>query len=99
MPNEEIRSDIKFIKQNGVKAYKDKLKKEDAALKSQEEKAQQIEQEESYKDMHKAPTRGQDNATSIDNLTAIYPSDVYGANAARYYGHGDKYEDARVMHS
>jgi len=50
-----------------------------------------------YKDSHSAPSRDMDGATSIDNLTAIYPSDIYSANAARYYGHGDDKLDNQAI--
>jgi hypothetical protein len=38
-----------------------------------------------YSGEHKAPQR--DSGAPLDNLKGIYPDDVYGPNAARYYGH------------
>jgi hypothetical protein len=38
-----------------------------------------------------------DGSASIDDLTAIYPSDIYSANAARYYGHGDDKLDNQAI--
>lgn len=99
MPNEEIRKDIKYIDEHGVKAFKDmKAGKEaefEAAMKEAE--AREAKANETYKDMHTAPTRDQDNATSIDDLTKIYPEDVYSKNGARYYGHGDDVQDRISM--
>jgi hypothetical protein len=39
-----------------------------------------------YRGMHTAPRRHADNAR-LDDLTVLYPDDVYGPNAAQYYGH------------
>ena len=94
MPNEDMKNDIRFINKNGVKAFEIKQRELDANI----EESRRIEQEQyekskndpnAWKDQHTAPTRDQDNATSIDDLTKIYPDDVYGSNAAKYYGHGD----------
>ena len=38
-----------------------------------------------YSGEHKAPQR--DYGAPLDNLKGVYPDDVYGPNAARYYGH------------
>ena len=38
-----------------------------------------------YSGEHKAPQR--DSGAPLDNLKGVYPDDVYGPNAARYYGH------------
>ena len=38
-----------------------------------------------YSGEHKAPQRNY--GASLDNLKGVYPDDVYGPNAARYYGH------------
>lgn len=38
-----------------------------------------------YSGEHRAPRR--DSGSSLDNLKGVYPDDVYGPNAARYYGH------------
>ena len=83
-PNEEIRAEIKFIDKNGVKSFENKSKEELMGFKEPEKTPQK----DTYKDQHTAPQRGQDNGTSIDNLTRVYPKDIYGADAARYYGHG-----------
>jgi len=96
MPNEELRKDIKYIDEHGVKAFRNKEKKADVEFKKQEAEAREKEllADETYKDSHTAPTRDMDSATSIDDLTAVYPSDIYGNNAVRYYG-GGKFEAAK----
>lgn len=38
-----------------------------------------------YSGEHRAPRR--DSGAPLDNLKGVYPDDVYGPNAARYYGH------------
>ncbi len=38
-----------------------------------------------YSGEHRAPRR--DSGAPLDNLKDVYPDDVYGPNAARYYGH------------
>ena len=38
-----------------------------------------------YSGEHKAPQR--DYGAPLDNLKGVYPDDIYGPNAARYYGH------------
>lgn len=38
-----------------------------------------------YSGEHRAPRR--DSGAPMDNLKDVYPDDVYGPNAARYYGH------------
>ena len=38
-----------------------------------------------YSGEHRAPKR--DSGAPLDNLKDVYPDDVYGPNAARYYGH------------
>ena len=38
-----------------------------------------------YSGEHRAP--GRDSGAPLDNLNGVYPDDVYGPNAARYYGH------------
>jgi len=38
-----------------------------------------------YSGEHAAPRR--DSGAPMDNLKGIYPDDIYGPNAARYYGH------------
>ena len=38
-----------------------------------------------YSGEHRAPQR--DSGAPLDNLKGVYPDDVYGPNAARYYGH------------
>lgn len=45
-------------------------------------------QDESYKMWHKAPTNNGFNK-SIDDLTDLYPDDLYSSNGARYYGMGE----------
>ena len=54
-----------------------------------------------YSGEHKAPQR--DYGAPLDNLKGVYPDDVYGPNAARYYGHssGDATDKAaaRIIQS
>ena len=38
-----------------------------------------------YSGEHRAPQR--DSGAPLDNLKGVYPDDVYGPNAAQYYGH------------
>jgi hypothetical protein len=56
----------------------------------------QDDDEITYRGWHLAPTSR--SGARLDNLTEIYPDDVYGPMAARYYGAGaDRREDAKVM--
>jgi len=50
-----------------------------------------------YKDQHTAPTRDQDNTTSIDDLLKVYPEDIYSKDAARLYGHNERQKDSIAM--
>jgi hypothetical protein len=54
-----------------------------------------------YSGEHKAPQR--DYGAPLDNLKGVYPDDVYGPNAAQYYGHssGDATDKAaaRIIQS
>ena len=54
-----------------------------------------------YSGEHKAPQR--DYGAPLDNLKGVYPDDIYGPNAARYYGHssGDATDKAaaRIIQS
>ena len=52
---------------------------------------------ENWKDQHTAPVFGTDGVASLDKLTDIYPDDIYGKNAARYYGHGDEKIDREAI--
>lgn len=40
----------------------------------------------SYRGLHMAPSK--EGRNSLDNLSDIYPDDIYGPNGARLYGHG-----------
>lgn len=40
-----------------------------------------------YRGSHKAPGPTGDLGSSLDNLSAVYPEDIYGSDAARLYGH------------
>jgi Fe-S cluster biosynthesis and repair protein YggX len=99
MPNQEVIDEVNEIAEIGLNAFKEKRKVKDEAFNvaMKEAETREAAQVESYKDQHTAPTRDQDNATSIDDLTAIYPSDVYGNQAARYYGHGDEKQDREAI--
>jgi len=54
-----------------------------------------------YSGEHRAPQR--DSGAPLDNLKGVYPDDVYGPNAAQYYGHssGDATDKAaaRIIQS
>lgn len=50
----------------------------------------------SYKYQHTAPIPS-DATAPIHDLTRVYPKDVYGPNAERYYGHGDMPLDIESM--
>lgn len=49
-----------------------------------------------YRGIHSAPGRNADNA-SADRLDAIFPDDIYGPDAARYYGTGDGRMDRATL--
>ena len=50
----------------------------------------------SYRGLHTAPSRGESTAP-LHALDNIYPDDIYGPEAARFYGHGDRAMDTEVM--
>jgi hypothetical protein len=54
--------------------------------------------DDTYRGTHRAPRWTDDGTTaSLDQLENIYPDDIYGPNAWRYYGHGnDKMDKAAV---
>ena len=97
MPNEQLREEIKYIDKNGAKSFTEKNIIEDKQFEKAIKK-NDIQKIESYKDQHTAPTRDQDGTASIDDLTAIYPADIYNANAARMYGHNEKAKDDIAMY-
>lgn len=41
--------------------------------------------ESEYRGTHHAPSK--ENGAPLHDLTGIYPDDIYGPNAAQYYGH------------
>lgn len=43
-------------------------------------------EEADYRGVHKAPTYEAGFANSGDDVSDVYPDDIYGANGARYYG-------------
>lgn len=97
MPNEEIRSDVKFIDEKGVVAFKDKLKgieAEDNRI-AKEIAKKEASQSESYKLQHTAPTK--EYGASGDNLKGVFPDDIYSKDAQRFYGHGDKAMDEESL--
>jgi hypothetical protein len=51
-----------------------------------------FETKDNYKGSHTAPE--EEVGASLDNLTNIFPDDIYGSHGARYYGHGG---DSKVM--
>lgn len=53
---------------------------------------------DSYLGRHRPPRRG--NGAPLHDLTGdgqVYPDDVYGPNAVRYYGHGDQGIDRKTI--
>ncbi len=50
-----------------------------------------------YSGMHEAPTKGEGSAPLWD-VAGIYPDDIYGPMAVRYYGHYGDYRDAEAIH-
>jgi len=53
--------------------------------------------EEDYKGEHEAP-KNDGFSKPIHNLKDIYPDDIYGSNAAKYYGHGVPYDQESINH-
>ncbi|WP_373069802.1 LPD38 domain-containing protein [Sulfurimonas sp.] len=93
MPNEDIRKDIKYIHDNGVKAFKEKQLADDEAFKQavKESEAREASKKDTYKMDHTAPSK--DSGTAAQDLTDVYGEDIYSPNAARYFGHGNKNMD------
>lgn len=91
--NENTINDIKFIAENGKNKYlEDRLAKDEAykqAVKESEER--EAKAKESYKMQHTAPTKGY--GTRGDNLIDAFGTDIYTANAERYFGHGQSKMD------
>lgn len=58
--------------------------------------------QEDYRGSHTAPTKKDgEQANPLHDITTVYPEDVYGPMAARYYGHGDRAIDdqsVRIIH-
>lgn len=50
---------------------------------------------EDYRGLYTAPTK--DIGASLDNITAIYPDDIYSNNAVRYYGTGEDLLDRQSL--
>jgi len=51
---------------------------------------------EGYRGNHTAPTPG--IGESLDDLSAIYPDDIYdGMGAVRNYGHGERYDNESII--
>jgi len=47
--------------------------------------------QEDYRGSHTAPTKKDgEQANPLHDIATVYPEDIYGPMAARYYGHGDK---------
>jgi hypothetical protein len=46
-----------------------------------------LKEAEDYRGNHEAPTK--ERGASLDNITGIYPDDIYGPDAARNYGSGE----------
>ncbi len=88
MPNEEIIKDLKFIKEHGVKAFREDKIKSDAEFKQAEDEFNKKEND-SYKMEHTAPTANEVNSRA-DNVEPSFSDDVYSKDAMRLLGHGDK---------
>ena len=53
-------------------------------------------QEYDYRGSHTAPHKSEDNAPGHE-LDKVFPDDIYGPNAHKYYGHGDTKMDKDTM--
>lgn len=94
-----LKKTLEEIDEIGIDKYKAKLEKEKVEYEAELKRQREIEESpEFYKDQHTAPTRDKDGTTSIDNLTEIYPKDIYSKDAARLYGHGEKRKDDIAMY-
>lgn len=49
-----------------------------------------------YSGSHEAPTKG-DASAPLHNVTGLYPDDIYGPMAARYYGHYGDHRDNEAI--
>ena len=52
------------------------------------------ESENDYKGSHTAPVPDQGN--SLHDLSNIFPDDIYGPYGARYYGHGESFDNQSI---
>lgn len=94
-----LKKTLEEIDEIGIDKYKAKLEKEKVEYEAELKRQREAEESpEFYKDQHTAPTRDKDGTTSIDNLTEIYPKDIYSKDAARLYGHGEKAKDDIAMY-
>jgi len=53
-------------------------------------------EEADYRGVHKAPTYEVGYANSGDDVSSVYPDDIYGANGARYYGTFLSYDNKAI---
>lgn len=53
-------------------------------------------EEADYRGVHKAPTYEVGYANSGDDVSSVYPDDIYGANGARYYGMFQSYDNKAI---
>lgn len=57
---------------------------------------QLIEEIESYRGFHKAPSPEQDTSSPLHDLSKTYPEDIYGPKGAQYYGHRGHYHSMDI---
>jgi len=61
-----------------------------------ENKKQSEQEDDSYKGSHQPPKRGDDVVGTGDNLSDIFPDDIYSSNAASLYGHRVSYDQKAI---
>lgn len=52
---------------------------------------------EEYRGEHGAPERGDSSTAALDDLTKIYPDDIYGSKASQNYGTGERKLDRQTI--
>lgn len=74
----------------------DLLRKKEALINNQIKPTQETKpkQEDDYRDPHKAPTV--EAGAQGNDLTKVYPDDIYSAKAAQYYGDGSQLDKTTI---
>ncbi|MDA3978596.1 LPD38 domain-containing protein [Gallibacterium sp. AGMB14963] len=96
--NDEINNDdIRYSKNNNDDAYLELAKRYEQGDKSIESQLRELVDEAArnkgfgkpdYRMSHDAPNRYDDISRSIDDLSELYPADLYSPQGYRYYGSG-----------